>query len=95
MFYQDICNTCVNKQFCEKCNKYFKKSHICSVIKTDRFCNQCKLTKPLIEFYPSKYRCIKCLKEKDKCDICNKIILKRNMNHHKITHQSDKAVGPD
>jgi hypothetical protein len=95
MIYQDICRKCINKIQCGKCNKYYRKSYIdqheCNglshALKTDRFCNQCKITKPLIEFYLSKYRCIKCLKEKQECDVCHKVILKRNMNYHKVIHQ--------
>jgi hypothetical protein len=93
MVYQDICRKCINKKQCEKCKKYYKKKYInqheCTILKlkTERYCNQCKISKPLIEFYVSKYRCIKCLKEKEECDVCHKVILKINMNHHKVIHQ--------
>ena len=95
MIYHDICGKCINKKQCEKCNKYYQKSylklHDCSCMKETRYCHQCKIVKPLGEFYISKYKCISCLKEKEECDICCKMILKRNMKHHKVQHQSQST----
>jgi hypothetical protein len=94
MIYHDICKRCINKEKCDKCKKYYRKCYIdqhdCSYYskeKDTRYCNQCKVVKPLGEFYASKYRCIKCLKEKEECAVCSKMILKKYMNHHKVIHQ--------
>jgi hypothetical protein len=54
-----------------------------------RDCNQCLKRKPLSEFYPSKYKCIACLKEKEECDICHKMILKMHIAHHKLRHEKE------
>ncbi len=93
MFNDEICIKCKDKRKCGKCNKYFGqkylKEHICDGEKdfTKRRCNKCGEEKAIgTEIYASKYTCKACLSEKEECDICKKMILKSNINHHKLKH---------
>jgi hypothetical protein len=56
--------------------------------KTIKKCRHCKEIKPLYKFFPTYTICKECLSQKVICEICEKTMAFRYINHHKQAYHS-------
>ena len=101
LYESDVCIKCNKKEECPRCKKHYNKSYIkkhkeiCDgQDNLQRTCKICGFTKNRELFYPTKYTCIECLSITETCNVCQKEILCRNMNRHKLTHTEPKSDKP-
>lgn len=96
LYNNDICIACDKKIECDQCKQFYQKSYIekHKIIcdgkdNAERTCKKCGIKKSKDLFYETKYTCIACLTITEKCDICQKDIIIRNMKRHKQSHNED------